>query len=355
MCPGALAPWVLAKLRPALVLLFNLKTRLCLWNNKGSSETTRGAFLACAPANSGSQPAAKKNKNYFKFDNFVNVSPKHKNAQNLNYPFLEWFIGFSEGDGCFGAHENGRPYFVINQTDLRLVKKIHTELGFGTVNTFTQEGKTYARFSVYDKKGLLRLIHLFNGNLHLSKTHSRFSPWVEHYNHVFGLTIPVKPRLYPSLISLQTGWLAGFFDAEGCCYAHVRQYPRHKNGARLDVKATVDQKGELDVLTQIAQLLMVPEVTPRSREKGHYRVEVTSKTALAKIVRYLDVYKLQGRKSQTYAVWRKLVNLFVNGLHLDQTYASLKERADRVGELNQLFKNEKCVFTIESLGAPHPA
>ena len=317
-------------------------------NNKGSSETTRGAFLTYALKNLNPSGNSKKSNSYFRFENFINISPEHKNAKNINNSFLEWFIGFVEGDGSFGIN-NGRPYFIINQADLGLVKKIRTELGFGIVKTFNQNQCVYASFAVYNKEALTYLIYLFNGNLHLWKTHKRFCDWVTRYNLLFSETITVQPRLDPSLISLKTGWLAGFFDAEGCCYAHVRSDPQYTNKARLDLKATFDQKGELDVVKQISTLFAVSNVTIRNFRKQYYRVEITSKNSLKLFIKYLDDHKLQGRKSQTYAVWRKLVNLFLNQLHLKQTFDSLKKRADKVRLLNQLFKKEKCVFSIEQI------
>ena len=48
--------------------------------------------------------------------------------------FVEWFIGFSEGDGCF-CKKDAYPIFVINQADLEVLNLERTTLGFGSVST----------------------------------------------------------------------------------------------------------------------------------------------------------------------------------------------------------------------------
>lgn len=100
--------------------------------NIGSSETTREAPL---------------NKN-FNFDYyFNNFKPKH--IKPNDYLFLEWFIGFSEGDGSFTI-SNKRCYFSINQKDIKILYKIKKNLGFGQVFKYTQNNKTYGRYIVQD-------------------------------------------------------------------------------------------------------------------------------------------------------------------------------------------------------------
>jgi hypothetical protein len=65
------------------------------------------------------------------------------------------------------------------------------------------------------------------------------------------------------------------------------------------------------------------------------------------LVNYLDIHKLCGRKSQTYAVWKKLTILFLESRHLDLTKEELKAKAQKVKNFNQLFQKEGNVYSQE--------
>ena len=107
-------------------------------------------------------------KTTFNFYNFTQNLVSHK--KKIDKSFLEWFVGFSEGNGSFIVSKEGL-LFIINQKEEKILYYIRTNLGFGKVSLY----KTYSRFVVANKKNIDRLISIFNGNLVLDKTHSRFS------------------------------------------------------------------------------------------------------------------------------------------------------------------------------------
>ena len=87
-----------------------------------------------------------------------------------------------------------------------------------------------------------------------------------------------------NLISLNTGWIAGFFDAEGCCYAGTTANPNLYMEFRLRLKASIDQQYEFEILEQICKLFSLPNVTTRNEEKQYYQVELSSKISLALLI-----------------------------------------------------------------------
>lgn len=111
--------------------------------DKSSSETTRETF--------------------FNFFNYRKISGKNKNDISDNW--LTWFIGFSEGDGAFLTGKDKRLFFVLSQKETAILNHIHETLGIGRVRTYGH----FSRYRVYNKKGILILIALFNGNLVLNK------------------------------------------------------------------------------------------------------------------------------------------------------------------------------------------
>ena len=121
---------------------------------------------------------------FFSFDTFS--PPSH--IKKIDHSFLEWFIGFVEGDGSFIVSEKTeksplRLFFILTQKDIQVLHMIRTTLGFGRVSKHGD----YFRYIVADQSSLKRLIHLFNGNLVLEKTQNRFcrlgkqseSTWVQ--------------------------------------------------------------------------------------------------------------------------------------------------------------------------------
>ena len=116
-------------------------------------------------------------KTAFNFSDYRERLVSHKKSGKIDSAFLEWLVGFSEGDGFFIVSK-GRLFFIINQKEEKVLHRIRTELGFGKVSTYN----TYSRFIVADRDNIERLIHLFNGNLVLHKTNSQFELWLQSWN-----------------------------------------------------------------------------------------------------------------------------------------------------------------------------
>jgi hypothetical protein len=284
----------------------------------------------------------------YDFSNFQKYNCSHglrrRKLSPLKRTFLEWFLGFSEGDGSFGLRD-GRLVFVINQAEIEILQKIRAELGFGVVSTFRQQGRVYARYCVTDLKGIYSLIHLFNGNIHLQKVHDRFTVWVQQYNQKFlsSETNPIfiKPRRPSSYISFEAAWLAGFFDAEGGFYAGITEENLTTNTRfRLRLKAYIDQKNELEVFQRIQFLFEIANITIRNAEKKTYRIECNTKSSLEKILLYFDQFNLRSKKHLVYAMWRKLVYSYLDNLYLENR-KQLCKRVDRIQKQNRIFKEQK--------------
>ena len=124
----------------------------------------------------------------FNFNNFrIVFSEYYPNSNIPNKKFLEWFIGFSEGDGCFVINKylnNEKSYssFIITQSDkdIQILHFIQNKIGFGKV---IKLNKNISRYVVQDKKNISILINLFNGNIVLPKTLLIYSKWVQSFNH----------------------------------------------------------------------------------------------------------------------------------------------------------------------------
>lgn len=284
-----------------------------LTNKKGSSETIREAFN-------------------FNFYNYIQNKPEH--IKMVDQRFLEWFIGFTEGDGSFIIYlkktkTRKKMCFTINQDDSQLLFKIKKQLGFGQVTTYKQNNKLYYRYSVSDIKNITRLIHLFNGNLILEKVQNRFSKWLTCYNNLYPNNY-IEPKLFSPILSLNSAWLSGFIDAEGCFYASLTEQNNLKLKYRLRLKFYITQKNEYELLKAIMKMFyfkyeeyliskpLLSKVKTKkkltlynldryiSRYSNIDRLEISTNILMLVIIDYLTDYKLQGKKRISFLRWKRI-------------------------------------------------
>lgn len=279
---------------------------------KGSSETTREAFC---------------------FDLFYQYKPEHK--KTIDARFLEWFIGFSEGDGSFNTwFDNGkkRANFTINQNDPKLLQWLRTELGFGTVRKVPKpeqgkkqgkkQGKTGKenlwRFEVGDKKGLFRLYCLFSGNLVLNKRHLKFQKWCSYLVFPTGFSqelsaqssLRAKENQFSGhkWISLDNAWLCGFWEADGGFSAGGDFKDKRPH---IIMKGYLTQRQEKEMLDEVAFLILNKEkklsnLTNGTSDTKYNRLEFASIPAIQTLFAYFQKFPLKGEKHIAYGRWKRV-------------------------------------------------
>nr|WDY12832.1 putative LAGLIDADG homing endonuclease [Chloroidium sp. KL-2023a] len=225
-------------------------------------------------------------------------------TKNMDPNFLKWFVGFTEGDGCFtpryttdkrakNPKKVTRLTFEIRQKDPRLMKRLQEKLGFGIGKDNTKSrGRMYAKFVVGDQPSLKRIMHLFNGNLTLPKR-----------------TNDPKRVCYKESAckSLQNAWISGFLEAEGCFYASYRMHsiastdrnpdaiPRY----RFTQKVTLTQQdthGESEVLIAIQNLFGKVSDELYKVNDNTKRVELDALRYHCAVLEYLLRFPLFGKK-----------------------------------------------------------
>lgn len=291
----------------------------------------------------------------FDFSSFVALNPTKYSL--IDPKRLQWFIGFSEGDGSFGIikspnHRN-RCSYCINQADLRVLKNVQEILGFGAITTYTQktklttgfEDRIYGRFMVKNPQEVEILIHLFNGNLHIKKCQKTFETWVLTYNDLYNTDIKIKPIGEHKRISLDNGWLVGFWEADGGFSASFT--------SKLTIRAFIDQDDEEMLLKHISSLFGSTSVYLRKETKSVYRADFTAHAAVVKISLYCTY--LGGRKKDVFDVWVEIISYLHDKNHLKPgNFPILKKLVDRLQYLNKIFKIKKSVLVVEELDGNDP-
>lgn len=220
--------------------------------------------------------------------------------------FLAWLVGFTEGDGSFVTIERNRVcIFVISQSteDVQILEVIKEQLGFGKC---IRQGKRLSRYIVQDRKGLLLLVSLFNGNLVFPRRKAQFKRWLQ-----WGFP-EEKFRSSHILPALDNGWISGFTDAEGC---FTVSFLRNSNAFRL--RYLVSQKGDenLPVLSHFIVLFSVGALEAHS-VKENFSYIITGVKNCEHIFTYFSQFPLRTKKSKSYTLWRSLHGDIKNKFHL---------------------------------------
>jgi len=293
-------------------------------------------------------------------DYWVNLPSHLKKFQRNNSRyyrnFLEWFIGFSEGDGCFSIkftpNCKARLLFEVGQKDPKVLFWIKKMLGFGRVRCWTRNstGLVYRVYTVDTKPNIKRIIALFNGNLVLPKRRLIFSKWLEVAAQVDCLPESFKNKqknIYNGVsVSLDTAWLAGFIDAEGCFYATF-SISTAKQGSKIS--KVVKQKMHITlksvfsdeiVLREIGDLFLCEAKVQRlgnkdkkvafqsdldpsfyenlTNQSSNFRIEISSLPSHQLIVKYLRKFHLKTNKWIAFCRWERIVMAREKNEHLEE-------------------------------------
>ena len=267
--------------------------------------------------------------NVFTFSNFyLEFNKTHPNSKVPSTSFLEWFIGFTEGDGSFIVSSRGNLMFVITQstTDIQVLYYIQEQLGFGSV---IKQGYKTSRFIVQDISNLYILILLFNGNIVFPSKQKSFFEFLTHFNKrsTFSTILFTYSLMLPTYYD---NWLCGFTDAEGCFTCSLLG-----NSTAYRFRFLLAQKGEInkEVLIYIANLI---KGTVRSHSvKDVYEITVNGIRNMEKVMDYFHTHKLYSKKAKSYQLWMEIYGSIKKGEHLSpDSRNNLKMKTQMITKLN---------------------
>jgi len=252
---------------------------------------------------------------------------------------LTWFIGFSEGDGCFNVRDKGFS-FSLAQDEKYVLTHIRDTLGFGKVSKFKDQEK----WSYYVEKRyyIYLLILIFNGNLVLNHRYSQFYYFIDKFNTTlfnnkpYEYKIEIKERLL--LPTLNDAWLSGFVDAEGhfgCPIETKRKHISHY----ISIVFEVGQNGEVRFFPYIQELLSGGLIAPKIQtEETHNRIIFKGYTKLGSIISYFDKYPLRSEhKLESYVLWKEMYKSLRLKEHLNlKLLPSLVAKAQVINKISKV-------------------
>ncbi len=280
---------------------------------------------------------APRNRPQFDFTEFNKLYAERFPNRPLPSPdFLEWLIGFTEGDGNFTINNRGHLQFVITQgtADVQVLDLILSTLGIGRVML---QGKTTSRFVINSKVDMQLIVALFNGNMVLPAKQASFATFLAAYNVLATnpnamITLPHVP-LIPTLVipTLADSWLLGFTDAEGCFTCSFLS-----TSTAFRYRFMLSQKFAINVpVLQVLADLLGGKVYEHSIA-GNYEMVVNGLRNMYSVGSYFNSRQLLTKKADSYKLWKEVGTAIGNGEHMSpDTRAALKAKAATVNKLSK--------------------
>ena len=252
---------------------------------------------------------------YYKFYNNENINKDGNSPSPSPSSFLEWFIGFTEGDGSFIVSKE-KVYFDITQKidDIQVLYYIRKELGFGKVLCRKESHRRVGVFYVSSKENYLKLIHIFNGNLCSIYRDKQFKLWLNAFNKQYKENIKyIDKRVVPCL---NTAWLSGFIDAEGSFSGRIKYCRTSILRKAPHLSLTICQK-EYFILSLIRKLFIDKDkcISYDKSWKG-WRLQIASFKVLTIVIDYINRYSLKTKKKGAYLKFVELHNKIIKKEHL---------------------------------------
>lgn len=253
--------------------------------------------------------------------NHFNLKAFQKGYQPIDKDFLILFIGFAEGDGSWIIRKSKKGIiFKIGQKDCQALTLIRNTLGFGRVATYKAKtrvnklDRTYFDYVVEKKQDVFFLILLFNGNLILDKTRKKFQLWIQSYTFFYDKKIIFntnKPQ-----INLDSSWLCGFTDAEGCFFSRLTNSTTRRN-TEIQRKFSLVQT-EKNILVLIRNCILKQTNSPlnkplylitenRTYTVPTFQVTFVDRRHLLVLVDYFERYALKTTKKGQFNRWKSFV------------------------------------------------
>ncbi len=193
--------------------------------------------------------------------------------------FCEWLAGLIDGDGCLQVSKQGYTSLEITMgvEDLACLRYIQDKLG-GSVKM--RSGKKAYRYRLHNKQGMITLIHCINGYI-------RHTSRLQQLHRVCQqLNLPV---VYPTNLSKESSWFAGFFDGDGTITIGIKhKYPqltiRAANKLMQDVQWFKDEFGG--------------SIYFDSSQNGYYHWSVQSRADVLNMLAYFNTHTSRSHKSQ---------------------------------------------------------
>jgi hypothetical protein len=254
---------------------------------------------------------------------------------NVELSFVEWFVGVTEGDGCFSFSKQKSSFgftykLAQSNNNARLLYYIKNKIGYGSI---TNQGKDCLQYRIRDQKVLIEvIIPIFESyKLHTSKyySYSLFKQALETKDTQERMRLKALFKQNPlaSLASLASqpkgaerdlvgasfffphnripskNWVIGFTEAKGSFYIVKKEEGRYVHGF------SITQKLDKHVLEQLRTFFGInAAIRPLLRSQRDNNTAWILETTNSRCIEFLiDYYgdQMKGMKAVEYRIWAR--------------------------------------------------
>ena len=205
-----------------------------------------------------------------------------------NKKLSEWLAGLIDGDGSFLLSKKGYASLEItmdirDEHALQIVKNIYG----GSIKL--RSGSNSLRYRLHHKAGLLNLIKDVNGEIRNSNRLLQLNKICNKY----GLIL-----IFPNKLTLNNGWLSGFFDADGTIII---------NSINTQLSISLSQKTS-ELLEPLCDLFNGNIYIDRGSSQS-FKWYVTKKEDILKLIEYFKLYPPRSAKKKRVHLINKYYEL----------------------------------------------
>lgn len=206
---------------------------------------------------------------------------KHKKSflEDPELSWNQWLAGLIDGDGSLIISPKGYASCEITM-DLRdehALMQVKQKLG-GSVKL--RSGSKSIRYRLHHKKGIENLLHRINGEIRNTVRLEQLRKMCEKYHIDFK---------QPTPISLNNGWFAGFFDADGTITISIKNnYPQ--------LTISVSNKKEIDIMYY--KEFFKGNIYYDKGSYGSYKWSIQSKSDILEFLEYIKKFPARSHKKQ---------------------------------------------------------
>jgi hypothetical protein len=219
----------------------------------------------------------------------LNIRSIHNsNNSDKHLRFKQWLAGLIDGDGCFLLSKKGYASLEITMDirDERALQQVKNVYG-GSIKL--RSGVSALRYRLHNKEGLLNLINDVNG-------HVRNPIRLIQLNYIcVKYDIILK---YPEKLTLENGWLSGFFDSDGSITI---------NNSNWQLSISAGQKTS-ELLTPLVELFGGYVYIDRGGQ-GSFKWYVTKKEDILNLIEYFKKYPSRSAKNNRLHLVPKIYEL----------------------------------------------
>jgi LAGLIDADG endonuclease len=229
-----------------------------------------------------------------------------KDINHNDQKFNEWLAGLIDGDGSLLVSKDGYTSceITIGEHDEKALIIIKNKLG-GSLKL--RSGVKAFRYRLHHKNGIIDLVGRINGHIRNSK-------------RLFQLIKVCKilniPFIDPILLSTESSWYAGFFDADGTIYAKFDSL----SPTIIIAVANKDRK-DLEPF-----LVFKGKIYHSKSGYGHYFWSISSESDILSISEYFKVNPLRSHKLARFHNIKEFYYLRSLKAHKQDVSSSLHKR-----------------------------